>query len=173
MKEIVLENNEEITNLLDQAITINRRNQMRAELQKAGYGREAPPSVQNTIDYSQTEIERLERLRENMANGKGAPAGNGERLVGLSAQVSSMRADFVERVGVMQDEIEVLGQKVDGFGDGLAKNARASAANTARLSGLITTVSSIVNATAKSQRDLLNALTEVSPILKEVEGGEL
>lgn len=170
MKEIILQNNEEITGLLDQAITINRRNQMRAELQKAGYGQAVPPIVQNTIDYSQAEIERLGRMKENMANGKGTSASNGEQFAGLSAQVSSMRADFVERVGVMQDEIGVLGQKVDGLGDGLAKNIRASAANTARLSGLITTVSSIVEATAESQRSLLNALTEVSPILEEVEG---
>ena len=160
------EDREEIIGLINEAILTNQRNQMRSELQKAQFGQQVPPSVQNTIDYSQAEITRLERMLETVTNGDGAKVGNGEQFISLSAQFSSLRADFTGRVDVIQEEIVVLAQKVDAFGNGLADNAKFSAATARRLSDVVDALVPIVDAAAASQRNLAEMLMAARPTLE-------
>jgi hypothetical protein len=109
-----MSNRSEIVDLIEWAIDAHRRNIAMAELKKAQLGLVAPEVLDDSINSSSAEIDRLCKMKEHVLNnGKGAPS-NGERLDQLSAQISGLQGQVSTIRYELVDVANAVGELRDG-----------------------------------------------------------
>ena len=105
---------EEMIDLFGQAIDAHQRNIAKTEIRKADLGLAAPDILDEEIERSYAEIDRLEKMREkSKSNGKGRVT-NGERLDLISAQISTLGGEVSMMHYDMKDIKSVVTELRDG-----------------------------------------------------------
>jgi hypothetical protein len=103
---------QEILSIIEEAILTHERTIAEAELKKAAYGSgDVPPEINKAILHAETEINRLEKMRQRIAANSGnSPVTQREQIEALSAQVSEVRGAIAQ---VAQSTIETRADVAD------------------------------------------------------------